>query len=219
VFSALDTRRLARYTPTWVTNPLPGYIGNLDAVATCIAAALSAQEEMRRHELAHEEARARRDAAIRTASRLGVTRRALASSMDMTPGRVQQIVGENKPTKERTVAVRPKTIEQIANAYKKMASAARYRPQAPSDGFGGITVPLKDLDLDVEAEEYAIRWNDEEDSGQFYIGLCNFPTRPATIFAVEAARNMCGGMADELALKLLRLAADDLEEQIKARGY
>lgn len=42
--------------------------------------------------------------------------------------------------------------EQIRNAYRRMAAEAHYRPTAPSDGMGSITVPL---DLQAEATAYA----------------------------------------------------------------
>jgi len=35
-----------------------------------------------------------------------------------------------------------------------MAARAHYRPAAPSDGFGGITVPLEDLKTEAEAREW-----------------------------------------------------------------
>jgi hypothetical protein len=70
---------------------------------------------------------------------------------------------------------------------------AKYRPAAPSDGFGNITVPIQELDIDAEAAEYAENWWAEEDELMFAVGCCNFSTRPATIYAIEAARLMCGG--------------------------
>jgi hypothetical protein len=47
---------------------------------------------------------------------------------------------------------------QIAAAYRRMAAEARYRPAAPSDGLGGITVPVEQLGLDAEAIRYARNW-------------------------------------------------------------
>jgi len=110
--------------------------------------------------------------------------------------------------------VRPKTLAQIVSTYKKMAVKARYRPAAPSDGMGHVTAPLEELDLEQEALEYAVRWNEEENQRTFHVGVCNFPTRPATIFAVEAARNMCG-TNDHLALTLLRMAVSELEQRLE----
>jgi hypothetical protein len=102
--------------------------------------------------------------------------------------------------------------EQIAEAYRRMATEALYRPMAPSDGFGNITVPVVELDLEAEERAYVSRWWAEEDALEFRVGCCDFRTRPATIFAVEAARQLCGG-ASQLARLLLRMAADDLERQ------
>lgn len=98
---------------------------------------------------------------------------------------------------------------QIRAAYRRMV-ALGYRPAAPSDGIGNITVPLDELDLDAEAEAYARDWWEQEDDYQFVIGCCNHPTRPATILAVEAARLLCSGFADDLALTLLVQAVDEL---------
>ena len=108
--------------------------------------------------------------------------------------------------------------QQISAAYRRMATAARYRPAAPSDGLGNITVPLSDLDLDEEAHHYAERWWSEEDAFEFWIGCCDGPTRPATIYAVEAARCMCAGSeAHPIARRLLLLALADLDRVGKGR--
>ena len=74
-----------------------------------------------------------------------------------------------------------------------MAGEARYRPAAPNDGMGNITMPIEELLMDEEAESYAKGWTEQEDDRVFRIGVCNYPTRPATIFAIEAARSLCGG--------------------------
>jgi hypothetical protein len=109
------------------------------------------------------------------------------------------------------------TFDQIHQAYKLMASKARYRPAAPSDGFGRITVPIDQLNLNAEAEEYATSWRDQEDDATFLVGTCDFQTREATIFTIEAARNMCAGrLGDATALKLLRMAVTSLESAMKA---
>jgi hypothetical protein len=100
--------------------------------------------------------------------------------------------------------------QQIADAYKRMAHEAHYRPAAPSDGLGNITVPVEKLDLDQEAQRYAGMWWHEEHGHEFFVGCCNYRTRAATIFAIEAARNLCG-VADDVALRLLRMAVAELE--------
>jgi hypothetical protein len=106
----------------------------------------------------------------------------------------------------------PKIVrEQIEATYRTMARTG-YRPAAPSDGFGNITVPEEELDLDSEATDYAQQWWAAEDDLRFDIGCCNYETRPATIYAIEAARLMCSGnYGDPFALKLLHLAVEELE--------
>lgn len=105
------------------------------------------------------------------------------------------------------------TAVQLDRAYRDMAARARYRPCAPSDGFGHITVPAAELDLDAECEAYARGWHAEESALQFVIGCCNFATRPATVYAIEAARNLCGGSGgNAVARRLLQMAIDALDE-------
>jgi hypothetical protein len=101
------------------------------------------------------------------------------------------------------------SITQLLGAYLKMAEEAQYRPAAPSDGFGNITVPLEELDLDAEARKYAARWWAEEDEMTFWLGCCDYKSRPATVYAVEAARCMNGG-DQTTAKRLLQLAVDSL---------
>jgi hypothetical protein len=100
--------------------------------------------------------------------------------------------------------------EQLDHAYRQMAKVARYRPAAPSDGCGNITAPRAELNLGRECEDYAHRWWAEEDSHEFWIGCCDGRTRPATVYAIEAARNLCGASPD-VARRLLQLALVSLE--------
>lgn len=76
--------------------------------------------------------------------------------------------------------------EQIRVAYRRMAAEAHHLPTAPGDGFGNITVPVEELDLEDEADKYAQRWAQEEDDRQLTLGSANQRTRPATSFTVEA---------------------------------
>jgi hypothetical protein len=109
--------------------------------------------------------------------------------------------------------MRDRTHTQIADAYRRMAAEARYRPAAPSDGCGSITVPVAQLDLDAEAATYARQWWTQEDERRFWIGCCHWPYRPATIFAIEAARLLCGGLGSQRhARHLLRMAAAELDQ-------
>jgi hypothetical protein len=106
----------------------------------------------------------------------------------------------------------PRCEEQVVEAYLLMAERARYRPAAPSDGFGHITVPLAELDIDEEAREYAQRFWDQEDDKWWFIGCANFAQRKAMVYLVEAARACCS--ADPaLAANLVDLAKAELAPQ------
>lgn len=106
-----------------------------------------------------------------------------------------------------------RTTQQIEAAYRQMADEARYRPKAPSDGFGTITRPLAECDLDAEAAAYAQSWNREEDSMTYWVGCCDYTTRPAVVFAVEAARNLNAGTSGrDVGLALLKMAVKSVEE-------
>jgi hypothetical protein len=106
----------------------------------------------------------------------------------------------------------PEIFEQIRSAYKDMSSQAKYRPAAPSDGLGNITVPIERLSLEREAAAYAKQWWKQEDDFNFFLGCCDFSSRRATIYAIEVARNMCAGRGgDATALALLKMAVKELE--------
>jgi hypothetical protein len=87
--------------------------------------------------------------------------------------------------------------------------AGFYRPTAPSDGFGNIPVHPLELDLDAECNDYAEAWWTEESTQDFHIGRPDFEDRPALMYVIEAARNICG-MAPGTARKLLELALQEL---------
>ena len=101
----------------------------------------------------------------------------------------------------------------VADAYRSMASNAHYRPAAPNDGFGNITAPLDTLDLDQEANEYARRWREEEDTLKFFIGSADFRTRATMVYAIEAARLSASGNPAEVVRKLLNLAIESLPDK------
>ena len=102
---------------------------------------------------------------------------------------------------------------QIFEAYWRMGAKAHYRPAAPSDGFGGITVPLEDLNIQREARAYAQRWWHEESETTFTIGHADFQARRAMIYAVEVARLCCGGIdAIPHAVRLARVLVEELEQ-------
>jgi hypothetical protein len=104
----------------------------------------------------------------------------------------------------------PETMKQIEDAYRRMAEEGKYRPAAPSDGFGNLMVPEDELDLDAEASQYPERWWPEEDRGEYNVGVPGMGDRPALIFTIEAARLICGTDRGHAA-RLLRMAADELD--------
>jgi hypothetical protein len=110
--------------------------------------------------------------------------------------------------------------EELETAYGLMVEA-RYRPAAPSDGFGHITGTPN---LVKETLAYARRWTEEEDKHRFFIGSCGRGNRVAMVLVVEAARLLCarklGGTKDnKLALRLLRMAVSKLEKGSKTDTF
>lgn len=108
-----------------------------------------------------------------------------------------------------------KTWQRLAEAYRAMASLG-YRPAAPSDGFGGITVPERELELDVEAREYGQRFLKEEDNGVYWAGCTDFRSLRAAIWALEAFRLMNAGSfgGEAIVPRLLRMAAEEYEREM-----
>jgi hypothetical protein len=106
-------------------------------------------------------------------------------------------------------------LSRFRDAYLRMARDANYRPMAPGDGMGNLHLTpaeLADEDrLEREAHEYAVGFHAEDDNRTFSIGCSNFSTNRSLVWTIEAARSLCGG-ADELALRLLRLAIDDIKD-------
>jgi hypothetical protein len=107
--------------------------------------------------------------------------------------------------------------QRYAEAYLRMASDARYRPEAPGDGCGGIDLSVEELRdsdrLEQEAVSYALRFAREENTRTFRIGCSNFSTNRAFVWVIEAARELAGGGADgnAVARKLLKMAIEELE--------
>jgi len=101
-------------------------------------------------------------------------------------------------------------------AYLTMAREARYRPQAPGDGMGHVSLTRKQIDdpelLQREATAYALKFNEEENSRSFWIGCSDFITNRAFIWTIEAARSLAGGKPD-LALDLLNMAVKDVQNR------
>jgi hypothetical protein len=111
--------------------------------------------------------------------------------------------------------------DQVSDTYRRMAKEANYRPTAPSDGMGNITVPVPQLNLEEEIEEYIADWWKDGEHGSIYdaIGCANWPDRPALIFVIEAARCICGGTSlgdldgHWIARRLLLMALAELDRK------
>jgi hypothetical protein len=99
-----------------------------------------------------------------------------------------------------------------------MAVEANYRPAAPSDGCGHITLSrgetLSVERLACEAANYAMKFNAEDDDLDFHIGCSNYTTNRALVFVIEAARSLCGAQ-DDLALELLKMAVREVKREGK----
>ncbi|MGE3272124.1 MAG: hypothetical protein AB7P40_25445 [Chloroflexota bacterium] len=104
-----------------------------------------------------------------------------------------------------------------------MMAELGYRPAAPSDGFGNITVPTAELETSIEAREYARRFAEEEDEGHFWGGCTDYRFSRAAILALEAFRLCNSGTvgfsddedASKLVPALLRRAADEYERAVR----
>lgn len=105
-------------------------------------------------------------------------------------------------------------LKQIAQVYGKMAKTAHYRPAAPGDGMGNVSVVGP---LPAEAATYASVWWEEEDSGVYNLGYPDYQLRPALIYIVEAARCM-NGMDLGTARKLLRMAGAEMAAMEEGRS-
>jgi hypothetical protein len=108
-------------------------------------------------------------------------------------------------------------IMRFAQAYLMLAEC-KYRPAAPSDGFGHIQLTAKQLGdkdrLYAEAVSYAIRFAHEDDKRDFRMGCSNYTTNRAFVLAIEAARLLCSGDGDVYAKRLLRAAIEEINREI-----
>jgi hypothetical protein len=115
-------------------------------------------------------------------------------------------------------------LQRIAEAYKMLAELG-YRPAAPSDGFGGITVPYAELEVDIEAKEYARRFVAEENTNRYDAGCTAYTFNRAAVLALEAFRLMnsgrfwvlddVDGKGPKLVPALLRKAAEEYERAVR----
>jgi len=107
--------------------------------------------------------------------------------------------------------------ERIREAYLLMAKAG-YRPAAPGDGVGGISLTRSQLAdptrLETEARVYADSFIKEENECRFWIGCADSKRTQALVYAIEASRLLCGmDSAVPFAGKLLRLALGEIESR------
>lgn len=69
-------------------------------------------------------------------------------------------------------------MERYAEAYLRMAKEARYRPKAPGDGCGNVSLTAQQAAdrerLDREAWAYAEEFDREENDLSFIIGCSDF---------------------------------------------
>jgi hypothetical protein len=111
---------------------------------------------------------------------------------------------------------------RFAQAYLMMART-KYRPSAPSDGFGNIQLSREEYNdrerLFREAVQYAAAFNRDEDRDRaFHIGCSNWETNRAFILSIEAARLLASGSdGDGHAVRLLRLATKEITDAIHRR--
>ena len=113
---------------------------------------------------------------------------------------------------------------RIREAYLEMAKQAKYRPEAPGDGVGGIDLNEEEFRdwgrLEKEACAYAARFLTEEDSCVFRIGVSNYATNRGLVYTIEAARLLCAGYCGEsYALKLLEMAMEDIRASLMSRRH
>jgi hypothetical protein len=98
-----------------------------------------------------------------------------------------------------------------------MAREAKYRPAARGDGMGSVRLSADELAdlarLRNEADQYAIRFIQQINSGSFFIGVPEGRTNRAFVFVIEAAKQLCAGDGDPWALELLVMAIREILEQ------
>jgi hypothetical protein len=106
------------------------------------------------------------------------------------------------------------SLMRFAETYLAIADA-KYRPAAPSDGFGNIQLSREQLDdrqrLYTEAVKYACAFSHEEDDHVFRIGCSNYSTNRAFVLSIEVARLLAGGSdGNQCAVRLLKLALKEI---------
>ena len=105
---------------------------------------------------------------------------------------------------------------RFVEAYEMMAREGRYRPAAPGDGVGGISLAATELAdperLHREAQKYAQDFYAADNKMEHHTGCSNFSTNRAFVFVIEAARLLCSGSdGNPYALKLLEMATREIK--------
>jgi len=70
--------------------------------------------------------------------------------------------------------------------------------------------------LHREASKHAIRFMEEENTRNFFVGVSSFGTKQAFMWTIEAARSLAA-VDNALALRLLKMAVADVERAMRAR--
>lgn len=89
-------------------------------------------------------------------------------------------------------------ITLVKDAYLKMAAMAKYRPEAPSDGWGHIMLDDDQLNdpvrLEMEAWLAARKWYEDDYRHEFIISGCSDARLAKTMYlALQAAQLCCSG--------------------------
>jgi hypothetical protein len=105
---------------------------------------------------------------------------------------------------------------RVKAAYRAMATAAHFRPKAPSDGFGNIEwgYDLEDPKLlTLEALEAAKEFEKEDNACEHQVRGCVTASHAGALYLVlRAADLLCsGGSAEHSARETLRLALRELD--------
>jgi hypothetical protein len=107
---------------------------------------------------------------------------------------------------------------RICEAYLEMAKKLNYRPAAPGDGMGGVSLTQEQAAdqkrLLAEGALYAQRFITEEDTRKFWIGVSHWPHNRALVYTIQAARTLCSGNYNgwewEVAAGLLEMAREEV---------
>jgi hypothetical protein len=92
---------------------------------------------------------------------------------------------------------------RLIEIYIEMAEKLKYRPSAPSDGFGHAIDTGEPVTLLDEARAFAKDFLEEERTDKFWIGCSDFRALDLFVYSIHLARAIAGCQYD-LAERLLR---------------